>query len=308
MRTTMLVAFSWTALAGLITASGCRSTVRGEGEGAGSTREEAAKILAAAECEKSLECMPFRTKVTFGEQPECEAEVGPFEVYLLTLPDITSSPDDILQCAAALKAASCSEFVNATFAGCDFVGTRQDGEPCAGDAQCQSGYCDNPWTGECGVCATLGAIGEACTGDPSLYECALGAHCSYAQKCVATPLNVGDACPDYYCGEILRCESGVCAALLDEGAECGSSLDCDWPNGLLCDSDSFTCVQGHVAAPGESCAEPHTSCEALGICDGTTKKCVARPKAGEACLADGTCASNTHCVNGTCETVPFTCN
>lgn len=291
------------ALVVLFAASGCRGTVREEGTG--SPLEQAAKAYAAAECEKELECMPFYAKAAFGEQPECEAAIGPFLVYLLTFPEMVSSPDDILHCAEGLKAASCSAFLNGTITGCDIAGTRADGGACGGPGQCESGYCYNPYAGGCGVCETPKAIGEACTGDFQFGDCAPGAFCGSAHKCVPTPLNVGDPCPEYYCGELLRCDSGVCAALQGVGAECHLDSDCDWPNGLSCDFTTSTCVQGHLAAPGESCAAEHTRCIASGICDATSKKCVARSKTGEACPGENTCQVDNDCVNGTCQAIPF---
>ncbi|MFO0592146.1 MAG: hypothetical protein U0441_31675 [Polyangiaceae bacterium] len=291
-KTTMLGALSMLSIVGMIAAPGCGATVEG-----------AAKSYVTNSCAKAFECAPFGAKATFGTQDECEAGLEPVALDLFTLPDIASSADDLQRCADAMGSATCAEYAaGQILPECDILGTRPSGSACATGIQCESGSCSGSSDAKCGTCNIRKAVGETCQVVNEV--CAPGAFCSQEGKCVATPTKVGDACPNGVCAGGLYCNNGTCAALLGAGAACESFFQCNYSDGVTCDSTSKKCVQMKVAAVGEACGtDPLTVCAGDASCDTMTNKCVARPKLGEACTVDAIdCAFGSECSDaGKCE-------
>ena len=296
-KTTMFGALSVMAIVGLIAAPGCSATVEG-----------AAKSYSSAACSKIFECAPVGAKAAYGDQAKCEGSFNPLALELFTLPDIAASADDLQHCADALKSASCAEyFAGQIYPACDIVGTRAGGDACAAGVQCESGSCSGVSDTECGKCRVRKAVGEVCTGATD--SCEPGTFCGQAGKCTATPSKKGDACPDSVCAGGLFCDNGKCAGLKAAGAACQSFFECDYANGVTCDTTAMKCVQIKVVGVGEACGEALTSCAGDAQCDSATMKCVARPKLGEACSTDpDNCENGLTCESGKCAVpTPPTC-
>jgi hypothetical protein len=187
---------------------------------------------------------------------------------------------------------------------CNTILTGQiaQGSPCTSSPQCapvdgsvvacavvpgDSGTGGLPFAGEAGggatqavpVCTTLPMLGDGggmpCLGpdagiaDPCLRY---GLFCDpSALQCA--PLNsVGGACDPSSissCAPGGYCDQGVCTMSLAPGSACTSTAQCDSTS--QCDvSGTKTCVA--LSAPGTQCTQGNQC--TVGVCDGTTKKCL----------------------------------
>jgi hypothetical protein len=91
-----------------------------------------------------------------------------------------------------------------------------------------------------------------------------------------------------------------------EGAFCSKDQDCNTLEELSCvmlaGATSGTCQVPVVKGGGDSCTEPHETCQDTHYCDG--QNCLTRPKTeGAACSAEKPCASDFLCsaTDSTCQ-------
>ncbi|HEU4732086.1 MAG TPA: hypothetical protein VFT22_29530 [Kofleriaceae bacterium] len=171
-----------------------------------------------------------------------------------------------------------------------FRGTLHDGEDCALDDECGSGFCNVP-TCELACCT------GACLGDAAPPRARDGESCEVAR------------CEDgLYCDQL----TATCAGLKQVGETCLSSVECDF--GLDCDLDAGTCgplptlgdaCTGACRDEGTTCSSASHTCVKVGLvgdtcstsldcsplyrCDGT-KRCSAGLPLDAACTAGQLCA------------------
>lgn len=293
--------------------------------GTGTTPEAACDDFSSAVCAKLDACLPLLLAIQFGDVATCSARDALACANYFDLPGVSATPAEFSACAAAYAAVSCDDLLNGKIpAACEAIqhGTTAEGQPCAENLECASASCHKAEVGDsCGVCAHVGAVGDAC--DPDLGgDCAGSAYCApTAKKCAALTAGKGDACNDdvhclspYYCAS-----SGVCAEHVGEGQPCDPMQnDCDAFTGLFCSSANL-CKKIKLAGPGEACgfdaaSGDITGCKAQGNCntDMTGKGVCAAPTAdGAACTADpmepDPCTAPARCVGDVCSLATPTC-
>ncbi len=155
-----------------------------------------------------------------------------------------------------------------------------EGEPCAADGECCTGYCADEYGLGQAICTygevMCAGVGAFCANDADGgNEC-----CSdVCEGCACTCLAPGTACETDRpcCG---RCEAGRCCSAVDDpctdGSDCGSGF-----------CNAGTCGRGGGGAPCRGAGE----CDSLACCGGV---CCSYSDAGAYCRYDGTrdvCAS-----------------
>lgn len=226
-----------------------------------------------------------------------------------------------VECLKAL-AATCGAFKMAKLpTGCAgvFSGTLEDGKACTEAAFCKSNRCDKSADPDCGKCAPILKLGDACneSGD------CLGDLVCVQGKCSSpTPGKAGAPCDGSdQCEPALFCQQdgdkGACAPRLDAGAECNSGSDCK--DGLVCKkgADKSTCAP--PAKENEVCATvglfgdtgdcgPGLTCAMTGdLSNPATIKllCLPLAKLGGACVAGNQCTGlDVGCIGGKCAILP----
>jgi hypothetical protein len=253
-------------------------------------------------------------------------------------PGTGTTADWLNSCAASLTTDLCSNF-QIDPACATATGTIESGQPCASNAQCQTGICGGPGSGgSCGTCSPVLRTGEACfPGGPPCNASAVceegtctgiargevGASCDDGQRdcksgvcesrdhvCVL-PLLAGRPCltgPD--CADGLTCSGFVCTPTVAEGAPCAievgtmpSPAPC--PPSLVCARSTKTCLAVHVAKAGEACDLDATRCE-LGTCNGVCPQILADGAPCDPTSAASTCDFYAECKDGKCVTGSFT--
>lgn len=254
----------------------------------GVSPELACSRYSRAFCDRARQCIP-EDPVAW---PECVRSA-------LDCPDILFSPgstrtvENALACAEVIATWSCSDWNAGRLPDCVNVGTRPNGESCAYNSQCASGWCD-AFVSQCGACTPMptrsvdagsGALGDAASRPPPGKPCAEGAcatnaFCGTGNVCVALPKR-GEPCAfddldNPYCAADSRCLSGRCVALGSIGDAC-EPKDHGW--NIQC-GDASTC----------ECA--------VGDC--THYVCTPVRLAGETCDAESKCLGGMGCVDGVC--------
>jgi hypothetical protein len=266
-------------------------------------------LFALSDCAHAAECSPTIQAMNFGNVAECVRQSTLNFSWLVSLPGSGFSAEQVHECADALAALSCGDYLSpvANLVGaCSPAGTRSVGQGCTDSSQCASGFC--PASGfACSKCAPVPSEGAPCAGDS---DCAAGMACSTAGACTQVAL-AGEACGARPCDSYHVC-SGTCQALPETvGAVCGSNVgvpDCDESAGVTCDSaTSGTCVPIVVLDAGQSCGLSTTAwrtCSTSGACISGT--CHAASAASQAC--DSTlgpyCEWPNQCVNELCVAPP----
>lgn len=261
-----------------------------------------------------------------------------------TLPGSGMTDAQLAACVSATQAAGCVA-PGALPSACSVPGSLPDGAACNEPFQCAGGQCfvgasagPDASTGTaslCGVCATLPAVGQPCTG-----SCAAGAACDHTQAtptCVSVTAGAaGDPCDGIGadCGAGLYCDavSGACAQLPvagepctdtglcavpawclakncaapgSSGAPCGTDAECQ--AGLGCSVQTETCGTVTWAAAGDPCGDLARCL--VGVCNPGPSTCPAVLGDGASCdPADQstTCDTLAGCVGGTCQSVDAT--
>jgi hypothetical protein len=211
-------------------------------------------------------------------------------VVSMQLPGTAITVADAQSCAQKRDAAECGQEPN-----CDIAGKLVVGQPCYGDQQCASSYCDANPAGSCGVCANAPAPDRPTTAPAT---------------CTAN-----EQCP-----ERLRCQQGTCSALANpRGQPCDDAAG-DCPTGFVCANinagdPAFCYEERDTAAVGAACERSALDSAAFtvdecaqGYCGGPAEgptTCLPITTEGAAC---GTLSVGPICPVGfTCDTTSRTC-
>jgi hypothetical protein len=170
------------------------------------------------------------------------------------------------------------------------------------------------------------AEGEVCY-DPSKpssvrSSCATGLACKTAGSSATQPAKcskraaAGEACGQSGdCSSELRCVTGKCAPLVEDGGACASTSDCKTG---ACSKATKKCIPYEFGATGAACNGDEKRC-ARGSCsitatDGNEGTCVDPIPDGAACTEGESsskgprCDTYADCINGTCQLFdPATC-
>lgn len=261
--------------------------------------------LGQASCAKQSQCSAYLAVVAASDIAYCEQAVADDCEQSTATPDVAYGDASAAGCAQALAALSCDDFFTGNLpAVCRPPGTRAAAAACGDDYQCQSLYCQRQ-DGQCGVCAPLAQLGQACTG-----ACDVGLQC--ANSVCQQFRKVGEMCDsNISCLPSLACVKSVCAPPM-VGQACGAADECSGLQSQYCSAATLSCTAFSftVSKMGESCGATATQAYLCGpglFCKAPTGAnfgvCNALPLAGSPCGgADGQgCASPSMCVSGTCK-------
>lgn len=294
------------------------STAGAGGGGAGGPPQElvdACKAYHTANCMKMGQCAPPVLELNGGQDGCVEAlskvcmQIGG--------PGQSVGPKEVSACIPKIAALSCDDYVRFWFGGelnvCGYgPGTRAAGEPCAGPLQCQGQACTAPSIFECGVCASVGKLGDSCS---ATAPCEIGLFCGSGKLCTAFAKE-GEACSaSTLCQANLLCTSGKCGPKHKIGDDCNPQQ-----NGLNgcgvgnhCNLTTKKCEAFSVEAAGAACGFTPTGgwavCKPPSACKITdpmanTGMCVPQvPKGGDCSGAWTTqpCEAGALCDGKTCK-------
>jgi hypothetical protein len=274
---------------------------------------QACAAFAKAECAQVSACTPFTLALTYGDDATCEQRAALACAPALGVVGSTLTASQIDQCAQAIAAESCEQFLdNDQPSACTYTGSLGPGATCGTDSQCQSGYCRLGLPGACGACATRAQAGQpgvdggrpACLTDADCVAtlvCAMG-------TCVA-PAPAGVACGlAQPCQRTLACVNGKCAPPVTLGGVCTLPTDCDGAHGAACNTNTHTCVALGMARSGDPCGVINgllTDCVGGATCSGVnaTLQGTCHPPAADnapcgpdiGCMAPAACTSGARC-------------
>jgi hypothetical protein len=283
----------------------------GEGGGSGTSAAKACADNAAAYCAQLEKCASFLVTVQYGDQldagPEltCVARTTAGCIDQLQAPGTGWTGDALEACIAARNALDCNTFLHGKPApkACRVTGGIPNSNPCRYDAQCGGAYCRYAAGASCGTCVGLGATGAPCTAtsdcDGNLV-CALSGGSGTCQP----PVGAGGACDATHpCQLGLACLAGTCAAPGGLGATCAAKnggADCDYDQGVYCDTTSSACKAYVPAQATDACGSLPAVCVGDSTCFGG--HCVAPVQDGTACNTQQgqNCMPPQSCNAGTC--------
>ncbi|MGZ3423466.1 MAG: hypothetical protein ACXVEE_36735 [Polyangiales bacterium] len=304
----------------------------GASSDSGGDVDGACAAVAKARCTKLGTCSATDLTLRFGDEATCESREKEACVGGLSAPSSGSTPSTAQACAAALGAASCTDFFsNTPIAACAAkVGGLANGAPCGFASQCQSTHCAVPRDAACGTCAPLPKIGDMCGASGG---CGSTLHCGKDSNVCSAFAAKGAACDkDVVCDVGLGCVQakgatmGTCQSFAVEGAACDpksqTAPQCDRSAGLWC-SPAGTCAKiSSFAKKGEPCglidAMTYAACSGGSSCvvpmGGMGKgTCQGPAELGAPCDPSGStvdCVQQLRCVgsgtSGTCVS-PTTC-
>jgi len=302
MRASVLRVALLTAIALGLPGCGSRSdgaTTADAGQSAADLRStallRACTAFARAECTQLSTCTPFNVTLTYGDEATCEQRAVLACMPALGAAGSTLSSTQVDQCAQAIKAETCEQFLdNDQPSACTYTGSLALGATCGTDSQCSTGYCRLGLVGGCGVCATRAQAGQTGT-DGGLPACLTDGDCVATLVCAmgvcVGPSPIGAACGlQQPCQRTLACVSGKCSAPVPVGSACTLPTDCDGAHGAACNTNTRTCVAIATATSGQPC----------GIVNGGLTDCVGGATCGQvSATLTGTChqtaADNAPC-------------
>jgi hypothetical protein len=266
---------------------------------------QACEAYAGAICSKLIACSPAELQADFGDMSTCLTRKSLFCRAAAAAPGGMVNPATLMACAGELGGAACQAFATRNVVACQLKGIRSDGDACASDWQCGSGFCRRTRGVNCGTCTPLGRVNSPCA---EATECGPGLECSDNKAC-AIPSVAGGPCSaaqpcqaGTYCGG-----NNTCAAQLAVvGAPCTERNSCAGEKGLLCSASR--CASVVFAKPGQACGgEGVLLCEASADCvlgrQGNAGVCSMVARDTETC-GDATgrsCLAPAECLSGVCE-------
>lgn len=285
---------------------------------------DACARYAAAYCERSQTCAPFRFSWT--SEDACRNYYQFACVSILTTPGIDEPPAQLRACASDLRSQSCDDFNGGRAVPTCFAmpGTVGIGGPCRISDQCGTGLFCGTRAGAapgCGTCQPRVAPGASCTMSPICprgHLCAgpPGATSGTCQRVAAA----GDGCgPGVLCALNTVCIQGVCRRLPGgPGASCAQYIYCDLVQDLYCNRITLRCERNPQPAPAGAACGPRNdgsgagqSCVPGARCIGSTSTrqgmCLADIAVGQPCtlLLGAFCEPPAQCVAGRCRSSSF---
>jgi hypothetical protein len=278
----------------------------GQPAGAGSTPvpadvAQACSTYGRAVCGKLSACSPAELQADFGDMNACAAREALACVAGAGAPGAQISVAVLMACAGELGGATCDLFATRGVASCLLKGRRGDGDGCASDFQCGSGFCKRTRGINCGSCTPFGRVGSPCA-EPS--ECGPGLECSINGACAA-PSAPGMPCGnDQPCRFGAYCAGQTCAAQVETaGAACQGRDSCAAHRGLVCSQSQ--CAAIAFARAGQACGGPGILlCEASGDCvigQGAAGVCSMVARDGQSCANGQSCLAPAECLSGVCD-------
>jgi hypothetical protein len=262
---------------------------------------QACAAYARSVCAKLAACSPAQMRADFGDMAGCAARKALGCSTGAGAPGAQISAQVLMACASELGTAACDAFATRGVGSCLLRGTRGDGDACASDFQCGSGFCKRTRGVNCGSCTPLGRANSPCL---ESIECGPGLECSATGLCVA-PSAAGMPCSDAQpCKVGTYCAGQACAAQVEAaGAACQGRNSCAAERGLVCSQNA--CAAVTFSRPGQACGGPGILlCEASGDCllgQGDMGVCSMVAQDGQSCAAGQSCLAPAECISGICD-------
>jgi hypothetical protein len=264
---------------------------------------QACAAYGSAICAKLMVCSPAELQADYGDMATCAARRALACTAGASAPGSLVKPPMLMACATGLAAGACDAFGTRGIEACVLKGSRGDGDACASDFQCGSGFCKRTRGINCGSCTPLGRADVSPCADST--ECGVGLECSGTGVC-KTPSAVGGPCSNAQpCKLGAYCRTNVCAAQVEmAGAACQGQDSCSGQKGLICTANR--CAAIVFAKPGQMCGGPGVSiCEGSGDCNvgqqGNMGVCSMVAADGESCLMGKSCLAPAECLSGICD-------
>jgi hypothetical protein len=252
-------------------------------------KDEACGAVAKARCEHLSGCSASDFQRQWVDEATCEARLKLGCARGLDAEGTGATPESVQACAAAIPNQSCDDFFqgNTPTECLPAAGSLGDGTPCIANGECSSTFCAVPAHAQCGACAPLPQVGDAC----DVIGCGgRGLICdSVTEQCV-TPVEAGGTCGrgdpcvhGYTCVRPSGGQSmGSCMLQgVTAGATCDpmhrTGSDCNRDAGLYCDTTTKECKVLSYAASLAPC----------GNLSGVVTVCVS----GALCTQSDTCAA-----------------
>jgi hypothetical protein len=263
----------------------------------------ACTTYAGAICAKMMACSPAELQADFGDMATCASRKALTCTSGAGAPGGMVNAQVLMGCVAELGAAACDAFATRGVASCLIKGRRGDGDACASDFQCGSGFCKRTRGVNCGSCTPLGRPMSPCA---ESIECGPNLECSDAGACVVPsavggPCSAAQACKyGTYCAG-----NNTCAAQGEmAGAACMGRDACSGQKGLVCSNNR--CAAIVFAKPGQACGgQGVLLCEASADCvlgqQGNMGTCSMVAKDGESCAMGKSCLAPAECLSGLCD-------
>lgn len=175
-------------------------------------------------------------------------------------------------------------------------GTVAEGGACALDEECISQDCniqdcapDTCCQGTCepGEVALPPHLGESCTIPGSCVD----SYCDLSTGICTALLADGAACESASQCASASCLGTLCRPRVDTGEPCGPLAECALI-GDTCSEQTMTCTP--VGLVGDACTT-YADCSPFYACDSATDKCVRPPIAGESCAETQECFDTSYC-------------
>jgi hypothetical protein len=285
---------------------GMGGNASGQPPGAGTTAVPADVAAACAAyarsvCGKLTACSPAELQADFGDMATCAARKAVACNAGAAAPGAQITAAALMACAGELGGAACDAFATRGVASCLLKGRRGDGDACASDFQCGSGFCKRTRGINCGTCTPLGRANAPCA---ESVECGPGLECSNVGVCLA-PSGPGQPCSDAQpCKFGAYCLGQACAAQVEmAGGACQDRNSCAAHKGLVCSQN--VCAAISFAKPGQACGGAGILlCEGSGDCvlgQGATGTCSMVAQDGQSCAGGQSCLAPAECISGVCD-------
>ena len=264
---------------------------------------QACSAYGRAICGKLIACSPAELQADYGDMAVCAARRALACTAGASAPGSLVNAPMLMACATELGLGACDAFGTRGIGACLLKGSRGDGDSCASDFQCGSGFCKRTRGINCGSCTPLGRADSSPCGDST--ECGVGLECSLTGLC-KTPSAVGGPCSNAQpCKLGAYCAGTTCAAQVEMvGAACQGQNSCSAQKGLVCTANS--CAAVVFVPPGGACGGGGVAiCEGSGDCNvgqqGNMGVCSMVASDGESCLQGKSCLAPAECLSGICD-------
>jgi hypothetical protein len=174
--------------------------------------EKAATDYATARCEKDAECASGGATADSAATETCIQLFTEHQLHRSALDGLSEGAQELTACARGIRNQVCDDFLSGNTPACIAPGTKNNGETCLWDEQCQSGFCgahDLAIDEHCGTCSPRPQETDPCASDCGLlFDLPHGLTCALdstgAGQCVPMA-SEGASCDSVRCETNLIC-------------------------------------------------------------------------------------------------------
>lgn len=264
-----------------------------------SALEKAATDYATAECEKEAVCADGGATRDSATIETCVKFFTKHQLRRSALGGLNEGVEQLTARARSISNQTCGDFLTEQSPGCMGPGTKNNGDQCIWDEQCQTGFCGEPDLGigeRCKTCHPRPTQAAPCVSDCGLlFDRPHGLVCvgdaKRPRQCV--PLgSEGASCKSVECETNLICTPpgdsaptcSIPSATLGDPCDAQFGPFCDTRRGIYCNANTHLCDLPRTVGEGETCGPSG---------DGSAVACDARTFCRRAVASDprGTCVA-----------------